>query len=130
MCHVNSDVPQNTILSWFPSQNSDYNNREARCMALTQTYNFRSNFCKTAQHVFYNQVIKSDMRSSNSILKIKNVFCRVLKIIIFSMRWLHRWTYHKTSVLVPLCPLLSVSGKALTFKMNYYFCTVKYDKIF
>lgn len=75
----------NTILSWFPSQSSDYNNTEARCMALTQAYSFRSNFCQTAQHVFYNKVIKSDIRSSNGNLKIQNVFCRVLKIVIFSI---------------------------------------------
>lgn len=110
------------ILSWFPSQSSDYNNTEARCMALTQTYSFRSSFSKTAQHVFYNKVIKSDMRSSNGNLKIQNVFCRVLKII-FSMRWLSRWTYHKTSILESLCPLLSVFGKV-------YHCHLKWAIIF
>lgn len=110
-------------LNWFLSQSSDYNNTEARCMALTQTYSFRSNFSKTAQHVFYNKVIKSDMRSSNGNLKIQNVFCRVLKII-FSIRWIYRWTYNKTSILESLCPyVLPVFGKA-------HHCHLKWAIIF
>lgn len=38
-------------------------------MALTQTYSVRSNFSKTSQHVFYNKVIKFDMRSGNGNLQ-------------------------------------------------------------
>jgi len=52
-------------------------------MALTQIYSVRSNFSKTAQHVFYSKVIKFDMRSGNGNLQHLKCILQGFEINIF-----------------------------------------------
>lgn len=52
-------------------------------MAQTQAYRVRSKFSKTAQHVFYNKVIKFDMRSGNGNLQHLKCILQGFEINIF-----------------------------------------------